>query len=82
MKIAPILRKDRVRKDGTATIYIRVTKNRESRFIVTGVIIPLDRWSNENQKISLNLHKVGNINNAHLSLKLLSKSLWPYFYTY
>jgi hypothetical protein len=44
IKIVPIIRKDRVRKDGTAPIYIRVTKNRKSRFIGTGVIFSIS-WS-------------------------------------
>ena len=41
IKIVPIIRKDRVRKDGTAPIYIRVIKNRKSRFIGTEIIFSI-----------------------------------------
>ena len=54
ISIVPILRKDRIRKDGTAPIHIRVTRNRKSRFVGTGVVIPANMWDSENQRISLN----------------------------
>ena len=47
----PILRKDKVRKDNTAPVHIRVTHNRKSRFIATGVTIPFDSWDAEKQRV-------------------------------
>ena len=45
----PIIRKDRVNKENSAPIQIRVTQNRKSRFIGTGVTIPIDDWDSEKQ---------------------------------
>mgnify|MGYP003508617023 FL=1 len=51
IKIVPILRKDRMSKNGYAPIHIRVTHNRKSRFIATGVTIPFDSWDAEKQRV-------------------------------
>ena len=51
ISIVPILRKDKVRKDNTAPVHIRVTHNRKSRFIATGVTIPIDSWDTEKQRV-------------------------------
>ena len=55
IKIVPILRKDRMSKNGSAPIHIRVTHNRKSRFIATGVTIPFDSWDAEKQRVKSNL---------------------------
>ena len=55
IKVVPIVRKDRVNKDGIAPICIRVTKNRKSRLIATGVTVPIKLWSSENQRIDSDL---------------------------
>ena len=49
ISIVPILRKDKVRKDNTAPVHIRVTQNRKSRFVGTGITIPTDSWDIENE---------------------------------
>ena len=54
IKIVPILRKDRMSKTGSAPIHIRVTHNRKSRFVGTGVTIPIDSWDIEKQRIKPN----------------------------
>ena len=54
IKIVPILRKDRMSKTGSAPIHIRVTHNRKSRFIGTGVTIPIDSWDIEKQRVKPN----------------------------
>ena len=54
IKIVPILRKDRMSKNGSAPIHIRVTHNRKSRFVGTGVTIPIDSWDIEKQRIKPN----------------------------
>ena len=54
IKIVPILRKDITSKAGSAPIHIRVTHNRKSRFIATGVTIPFDSWDAEKQRVKPN----------------------------
>lgn len=54
IKIVPILRKDRMSKNGSAPIHIRVTHNRKSRFIGTGIAIPSDSWDIEKQRVKPN----------------------------
>ena len=55
IKIAPILRKDRMSKNGSAPIHIRVTHNRKSRFIGTGIAISSDSWDIEKQRVKPNI---------------------------
>lgn len=55
IRIVPILRHDKINKNGTAPIHIRVTQNRKTRFVATGITIPIKYWSVENQKVSENL---------------------------
>ena len=57
ISIMPIIRKDRVNKENSAPIQIRVTQNRKSRFIGTGVTIPIDDWDSEKQLIKSNSPK-------------------------
>lgn len=47
-----VLRKDKVRKDGTAPIWIRVTKDRRSRYRKTGVRVDPQYWLPKKQEIS------------------------------
>ncbi len=42
-------------KNGTAPVHIRVTQNRKSRFIGTGVTIPIDGWDIERQRVKPNV---------------------------
>lgn len=51
ISIIPIIRKDKIKKDSTAPIYIRVTQNRKSRFIGTGVTILINNWGGENKLV-------------------------------
>ena len=55
ISIMPILRKDKIKKDKTAPIHIRVIHNRKSRFIGTGVTIPIDGWDVEKHQVQTNL---------------------------
>ena len=70
MKIStmPILRKDRINKENSAPIQIRVTQNRKSRFIGTGITIPIDDWDSEKQRIKPNSSK-----NKELQLQIDKK---------
>ena len=54
IKIVPIRRKDRMSKNGSAPIHIRVTHNRKSRFIGTRIVIPSDSWDIEKQRVKPN----------------------------
>lgn len=54
ISIVPILRKDKVRKDNTAPVHIRVTQNRKSRFVGTGIAISSDSWDIEKQRVKPN----------------------------
>lgn len=54
ISIVPVLRTDKTRKDGTAPIHIRVTQNRKSRFIGTGITLPPNAWNTDNQRVKSN----------------------------
>ncbi len=49
-----VIRKDKINKDGTAPIHIRITQNRRSKYFATGIAVPLDAWDTENQRICPN----------------------------
>jgi hypothetical protein len=68
ISIMPILRKDKIRKDNTAPVHIRVTQNRKSRFVGTGVTIPIDSWDAEKQRVKSNIPK-----NKELQLQIDNK---------
>ena len=46
-----ILRKSKVNRDGEYPIYIRVTKDRVSRFFATGVVVNSELWDNNNKQV-------------------------------
>ena len=46
-----VLRKDKTKKDGTAPIAIRVTANRKSKYMSTGVYIEPKYWNEKKQQI-------------------------------
>ena len=64
----PILRKDRINKENSAPIQIRVTQNRKSRFIGTGITIPINDWDSKKQRIKPNSSK-----NKELQLQIDKK---------
>ena len=37
-------RKDRVNKDNTAPIFIRITVDRKKKLLATGISVPIDAW--------------------------------------
>lgn len=52
IKIQPICKKNKIRKDGWAPIYLRFTYNGEKRYISTGIYIRAEDWNTENQRFT------------------------------
>ena len=46
-----IIRPDKVRGNGEAPLYLRITQNRKSRFISTGIYLPEKDWNRERQQV-------------------------------
>lgn len=46
-----VLRQDKTRADGTAPVYIRITANRKSRFLATGVAVDPRDWNERRQEV-------------------------------
>jgi len=49
--IVPIFRKNKVNKDGYAPIYFRITKNRKSKLISSGIKIRTQDWDDRKKRI-------------------------------
>ena len=49
--VKAILRESKEKSDGTAPVWIRVTANRQSRFVSTGVYIKPKHWNPKKQKV-------------------------------
>ena len=49
IKINTFCRKDRISTDQTTIVYLRFTKNRRSRYVSTGIRVPIAEWNFENQ---------------------------------
>lgn len=45
------LRKDKERANGDCPVYLRITQNRKSRYVSTGVYIKPKHWNNDKEKI-------------------------------
>lgn len=60
-----ILRKSKVRSDGTAPIYLRITANRKSRFLSSGVNVEPKHWNDRRQEVRRS-HELAAAYNAKL----------------
>lgn len=60
-----ILRESKKKKDGTAPVWIRITANRKSRYISTGVYIEPKYWNNKKQQVRAS-HPIAPALNASL----------------
>lgn len=49
IKIQPVCKKNKIRKDGLAPVYLRFTCNAEKRYVSTGIYIPSSEWNAERQ---------------------------------
>ena len=59
------LRKNKARGDGTIPIYLRITKDRKSRFLATGIMIHPRHWNEERQRVRRS-HELATASNAKL----------------
>lgn len=60
-----ILRNSKLRSDGTAPIYLRVTANRRSRYISTGIYLAPRDWNEDRQQVRRS-HELADAYNTHL----------------
>ena len=51
MSVRPVLRTSKERDDGRAPVWIRITKNRKSRYISTGIYIDPDYWNDNKREV-------------------------------
>lgn len=50
IRISPFCRKDRISPDQNAMVYLRFTINRTSRYVSTGIKVPVAKWDFDKQK--------------------------------
>ena len=51
ISITIIQRKDKINRNNTAPIHIRLTQKSKSRYVSTGITLPLDAWDDSEQHI-------------------------------
>ena len=51
ISIIIVQRKDKINRNNTAPIHIRLTQKSKSRYISTGITLPLDAWDDSEQHI-------------------------------
>lgn len=52
--IRPCILKRKKKKDGSIPIYLRLTQNRQSRYLATGLTVKLSEWDERNHKVKKN----------------------------
>lgn len=50
IRISPFCRKDRISPDQSAMVYLRFTINRTSRYVSTGIKVPVTKWDFDKEK--------------------------------
>lgn len=68
--VTPILRTSKKRDDGRAPIWIRITANRKSRYISTGIYIDPDHWNDRKRKVRKSHELASAYNDKIRSLRL------------
>jgi len=68
--VTPILRKSKEKDDGTAPVWIRITANRKSRYISTGIYIEPDYWNDRKNEVRKSHELASAYNNKIRSLRL------------
>lgn len=61
-----VLRTQKLRADGTAPVFVRVTANRKSRFVTTGVYVRPKDWNEKRQEVRAS-HDLAEAYNAKLA---------------
>ena len=46
-----LLRKDKLKKNGEAPVYLRITENRKSRFLNTGISVEPTQWNDKTERV-------------------------------
>ena len=67
--IKVVLRKNKIDKAGLAPLYLRVIKNRKTKFISLSVKLQPNEWDEDKQKVKKN-HKTSTRLNAYISRKI------------
>jgi len=68
--VTPILRTSKQRDDGRAPIWIRITANRKSRYISTGIYINPDHWNDRKREVRKSHELASAYNDKIRSLRL------------
>ena len=68
--VTPILRTSKEKDDGTAPVWIRITANRKSRYISTGIYIEPDYWNDRKNEVRKSHELASAYNNKIRSLRL------------
>ena len=56
-----VQRKDKLNRDNTAPIHLRLTHKAKNRYVSTGVTLPVGVWSAENQSINPDYPSAGEL---------------------
>lgn len=56
------LRKDKKRENGECPVYLRITQNRKSKYVSTGVYVPEKNWNPEKEKVRKNHRNYKSLN--------------------
>jgi len=81
-----ILRQDKIKKDGTHPIYLRITKDRKSKYVALGYSINASDWDEEMRVVksshssaqylnNLIAHKIASANDVALELEIKDNSI-------
>ena len=68
-----VLRKDKRKADGTAPVWLRITANRKSRYVSTGITLEPKHWNETKQRVRAS-HPIAPALNARLQDVLLQAS--------
>ena len=61
ISINAVIRKDKINQQNCAPINIRLTRKTKSRYIPTGITIPIDAWNAETQQITADYPNAGDL---------------------
>lgn len=65
-----LMRKDKCKRDGTCPVYIRITANRKTRYLATGISVEPKYWNSNKEQIRAS-HEIAPALNAKLKEKYL-----------
>lgn len=59
-----VFRKEKINNKGEAPLYLRIIKNRQSKYISLGIIVHKDNWDEENKRVKKGMKNSQRINNT------------------